>query len=408
MLRTILQAYRAAYGGLSHEVWILSIAMLINRTGSMVLAFLALYLTNRLGFSMSAAGLIFSVYGLGSIAGAYLGGRLIRPLGAVRTQIVGLILAMPCCLMIPLFSSWSGIAAAVFLTSLFSEAVRPASNVAIAQFTPPEFQTRAYGLQRMAINLGFSIGPAIGGFLAEIDFVWLFIVDGISTGLGGLFLISQFGFRRYSKNSSAAEKQRSAEINQNSGSPFSDKPFLCFLGLIILVMLVFFQFTATYPKYMQDHYELTKPQIGGLFAVNTVIIVVFEMLFLNVVRRFSLLRMIGWGCFLLCLGFGILPWGTTIWWAILAMVVMTFGEMLFLPLATGYVAERSAGRDQGLYMSWYAMTFSIGAVFAPMLGSSIYQHNQDLIWYFSIAIGVVVWAGFYCLLRRLNKAEKLA
>lgn len=74
--------------------------------------------------------------------------------------------------------------------------------------------------------------------------------------------------------------------------------------------------------------------------------------YLNVVRRFSLLRMIGWGCFLLCLGFGILPCGTKIWWAILAMVVVTFGEMLFLPLATGYVAERSAGRDQGLNMSW--------------------------------------------------------
>ena len=226
-----------------------------------------------------------------------------------------------------------------------------------------------------------SVGPAVGGLLAEVDFVWLFIVDGITTGLGGLFLLKYFGFRRFAKKGAAAEMQRKSEQNQATGSPLADVKFLCFLGLLLLVSLVFFQFHATYPKYLEDHYGLSKPQIGFLFAVNTVIIVVFEMLLVNFVRRFSLLRTVGWGCFLACIGFGILPASVAIWFVVFSMVIITFGEMLMFPLATGFAAERSSGRDQGMYMSWYAITYSLAAVIGPLLGSVIYGADPDLFWY---------------------------
>ena len=196
MVRKIALAYRDAYSGLSPEVWVLSIALLINRCGSMVLAFLTLYLTQRLGFTILEAGAIFSVYGLGSMAGVYLGGRLVQPLGAVRVQMLGLILSVPVYFLMPTLTSWTSIATGMFFLSMVVSCVRPANGVAIAQFSDPSLQTRAFGLQRMAGNLGFSIGPAIGGVLAEIDFVWLFIVDGISTGVGGLFLLWFFGFGR--------------------------------------------------------------------------------------------------------------------------------------------------------------------------------------------------------------------
>ena len=343
MVRSLYQAYREAYGGLSTEVWVLAIALFVNRCGSMVLAFLTLYLTSQLGFSITEAGAIFSVYGLGSIVGCYLGGRLIKPIGAVRLQIIGLILSTPLFFLVPVFQSWAGVAVVIFGLSMVSESVRPANNVAFTQFAPPELQTRAFGLQRMAVNLGLSVGPAVGGLLAELDFVWLFVVDGITTGLGGLFLLRYFGFRKFAKKGPAAEMQKKSEEQQASGSPLADFKFVVFLFLILLVSLVFFQFHATYPKYLEDQYGLSKPQIGFVFAVNTVIIVVFEMLLVNFVRRFSLLRTIGWGCFLACLGFGILPASVAPWFVVLSMVVITLGEMLLFPLATGFAAERSTG-----------------------------------------------------------------
>ncbi len=399
MVRSIASAYRDAYGGLPKEVWILSLALFVNRCGAMVLAFMTLYLTNELGFTMFESGTIFSFWGLGSMTGSWLGGKLVKPLGAIRTQILGLLLAVPCFLLVPLFSSWWGVALIVYLFSVTSESVRPANGVAVAQFTETELHTRAFGLQRMAVNLGFSIGPAVGGVLANIDYVWLFVADGITTGFGAIILLWHFGFRKYAKNQDAAAKQKLAEENVVRGSPLKDFRFVLFLSLMLAVSLVFFQFHATYPKYLEDHYLLSKPMIGLMFSVNTLIIVVFEMLLLNWVRRFSLLRTIGWGSFLACAGFGLLPFGSAFWFCAISMTVITFGEMFMFPLGSGFVAKRSIGRDQGMYMSWYSMMYSTAGMLAPIIGTAVYQYNSHLLWYVSWAIGVCVLAGFYALNR---------
>lgn len=402
MVRSIAKAYRDAYVGLPREIWILSLALFINRCGAMVLAFLSLYLTNELGFTIRDAGLIFSVWGLGSMVGAFLGGKFVKRVGAIRFQIIGLTLAVPCFLAVPLFSSWWGVALIVFLFSVCSESVRPANNVAVAQFVAPELHTRAFGLQRMAVNLGFSVGPAVGGVLATFDYVWLFMADGITTGFGAAILLWHFGFRKYAKDKSAAERQKSAESDHTSESPLRDTHFVLFLFLMLAIALVFFQFHATYPKYLEDHYQLSKPLIGIIFSVNTIIIVVFEMLLLNWVRQFSLLRTIGWGGFFACIGFGMLPFGNTFAFCMLSMGVITFGEMFMFPLGTGFVAKRSMSGNQGMYMSWYAMMFSAAGMLAPFVGTIAYEYDPDMFWILSIAIGIAALLGFYLLERTVS------
>ena len=402
MVRKIALAYRDAYSGLSPEVWMLSIALLINRSGSMVLAFLSLYLTQSLGFTILEAGAIYSIYGLGAIAGSYIGGRLVQTLGAVRVQVLGLVLSVPIYILMPTLTTWTSVATGMFVLSVFVSSVRPANGVAVAQFTETELQTRAFGLQRMAGNLGWAVGPAVGGVLAEIDYAWLFIVDGLTTGVGGLWLLWYFGFGRYAKGDAAAEKQKQAEQQEISeGSPLQDRYFLYFLFSMLIVAIVFFQFHATYPKYLEDEYALTKPQIGLLFSLNTGIIVLFEMLLVNYVSRFSLLRSVGWGCFLACLGFGILPLGNATWFAVLSMAVITVGEMFMFPLASGFVAKRSSGRNQGLYMSWYVMMYSLAAVIAPLIGTGVYQFGHHLFWHFSLGIGVFALVGLTWLSKRV-------
>ena len=397
MVRSITKAYREAYAGLPREVWILSVSLFINRCGAMVLAFLTLYLTNKLGFTMFEAGAIFSVWGIGSLAGAYIGGKMVKPFGAIPTQIVGQLLAVPFFMVVPFFTSWWSVALIVFLFSVTTESVRPANNVAVAQFTPNDLTTRAFGLQRMAVNLGFSIGPAIGGVLAEIDYALLFFVDGLTTGLGGFILIWYFGFRKYAKNDESARKQRQAEENVATGSPLRDIQFVAFLFLLLMVAMIFFQFHATYPKYLEDHYSLSKPMIGLLFSINTLIIVAVEMLLLDRVKTFSVLRTIGWGGLFSCIGFGILPFSQALWFCVFSMIVITFGEMFLFPLCSSFVAQRSRGRDQGMYMSFYAMNYSVAGIFAPIAGTTLYSYDPHLLWYLSIGVGVLVLAGFYIL-----------
>jgi len=397
MVRSFAYGYKEAYGGVSLLVWVLSLGLFGNGCGSMVLAFLTLYLMEKLEFTILEAGAIFSIYGLGSILGSYLGGRLIRPVGAVRLSILGCAISVPLFAIVPLFETFTGVGIAMFVLSLFVESVRPANNVAVSQFTKPELRTRAFGLQRMAVNLGCSVGPAVGGVLAEINYDLLFYVDGVTTGLGALLLFWFFGFRKYAKSNESARLQKLAEQDDGEGSPFLDKKFLLFLFTMLMVSIVFFQIHATYPKYMKEHFSLSKPQIGILFSINTIIIVIFEMLLVNWVRRFSLLRTIGWGCLLSCVGFGIMPASQAVWFAVASMLVITLGEMFMFPLATGFVAERSIGRNQGMYMSWYAMTYSLAAVIAPLVGTSIYNFDPHLLWYLSIGVGVFALIGFYWL-----------
>ncbi|MEL7495962.1 MAG: MFS transporter [Planctomycetota bacterium] len=402
MGRSIFNAYREAYGGLSREVWFLSIALLINRSGSMVLAFLTLYLTEKLSFTMIEAGAIFSVYGLGSIAGAYAGGKLIKPVGAIRIQIIGMALACPLFCIVPMFESWIGVAVSIFWLSFFSECIRPANNVAVIQFTEPELHTRAFGLQRMAVNLGLSIGPAVGGWLALYDYHWLFYVDGATSLVGALLLVYLFGSKRVVRSS---DDERQKETLAGTASPISDLRFVIFLALMFCVCIVFFQFHATYPKYLKDHYSMTKPMIGMLYAVNTIIIVVIEMILLNKVKRFRLLNTIAWGAVLSCLGFAVLPMSHAVWFAVVSMSVITLGEMLLFPTATSYVAQRSSGRDVGMYMSWYAMMYSFTAVAAPLLGTAMYQWNEHSIWWLSGGLGIGVFFSFIWMAREQASFE---
>ncbi len=254
----------------------------------MVLPFFTLYLTRELGYGEAAAGRMLGIYGLGSIVGAYAGGRLAGRWGAVRLQIVFLTLAAPICLAVPLFHSASGIAIAMFLLSFFAEGVRPAIATAIAQFSAPPLQVRAFGLHRMALNLGISFGPAIGGVLATVGFVWLFVVDAATTFLCAVALWAFFGFQRYAKTRSAAEPQ--IRDTEPTVSPWKDREYVVFLSLVLLASIVFFQFHATYPLFLRDHYGFSKPAIGALYAVNTSVIVALEMLLLDQVRQWPPLR----------------------------------------------------------------------------------------------------------------------
>ncbi len=398
MVRTVFRMYRRAYDGLPIEIWWLSGALFINRFGTMVLPFFTLYLTSQLDYSDAAASRMLSIYGLGSICGAYLGGRLTSRVGAIRLQVISLFCAVPACLAVPLFRSWVGIAASIFLMSLFSEAVRPANGTALTHFTPPALRVRAFGLQRMAVNLGISFGPAIGGALAMFSFVWLFIVDAGTTFLCALALVALFGFRRYAKVDDAERPGV-----QSGSTPLKDTPFVLFLSLILLTSIVFFQFHVTYPLYLSSHYHLSKAAIGLIYAINTVVIVVFEMLLLNYVRRFPMMLVIGCGSLLSCLGFGMLPFGSSVIYCIASMLVITLGEMLWMPLASGWVAHRSDRGDRGLYMGWYSMTFSVSFVIAPIVGGALYARDHRLIWIFGNVIGVITFlslAGLHFLVDR--------
>jgi len=142
-----------------------------------------------------------------------------------------------------------------------------------------------------------------------------------------------------------------------------------------------------------------------MFAVNTSVIVAFEMLLIDSIKRWPLMRTIGWGCFLSCLGFGMLPFGSSVAYCVLAMLIVTVGEMLSMALATGLVANRSTPGSESAYMGWYMVMLAAASVLGPSIGSSIYQASPEAVWITGLVVGVGVLVGFQMLAEWSSRAE---
>ena len=394
MIRAASQRYLDAYRGLPRAVWLLALVLFVNRSGTMVLAYLPLYLTKQLSYTETAAGWLLSVSGVGAVLGAYLGGRASHRFRAIRVQIVCLLISVPLFLVVPLWSTWEALATSLFVLAVFSEAVRPANATAIAQETDPTTRPRAFALQRLASNLGFSIGPALGGHLAEANYTFLFVVDAATSLMACVALWHYLG-SHVAPISVAEEVQADHDT-----SPLTNGRFVAFLLLKTATLIVFLQFIFTYPFYLHDHYHFDESKIGYLFAVNTISIVLFEMILVDYAQRWPLLRLIGVGSFLSCIGFGILPFGTTAAFAVGAMLIVTVGEMISFPNTATYVAHLSPPGMEARYLGWYTMTYSVARVITPIICGAIYSINREVVWYASLVVGVAVLVGFRLLERR--------
>jgi hypothetical protein len=186
------------------------------------------------------------------------------------------------------------------------------------------------------------------------------------------------------------------------GSPWRDGPFVVFLGLAMVLAVVFFQINGTFPLYLHHEYGLSEAGIGGLLGLNALVVVACEMLILHRIERLPPLAVIGPGAFLLCLGFALLPLGRGALYAAGTVLVWTVGEMLSLPMANIFVAARAGTARSGRYMGAYTMSFATAFLIAPALGLAVYERlGGGALWGAAGAVGGALWVGFWALGRVL-------
>jgi MFS family permease len=398
--------YGQLFTGLPREVWLLSLVTFVQRSGTMVLPFLTLYLTQQQGFTVQGAGGILSLYGVGAIVGSYLGGWLSDRIGSVRAQVVSLCLATGALIALSLVQSPLGIVVAVLLWSVVAESMRPANGAALAEMSPPHLHVRVFGLRRLSMNLGMSIGPAVGGFLVTWSYIWLFVIEA-SVGLlaaGLLWGLLPSSVRR------APSEQPVHALAPGPGtrpqSPWHDGVFLVVVGLTTLLVTTLCQLFGAYPLTLTEVHHFPAYAIGLVFTVNTLVIVVCQMPILHAVARFDALQVIGVGAFFLCAGFALLPLGTTTAALVATVFVWTFGEMLTTPLLESFVASRSPVEHRGQYMGLFSSAFSVAFVLAPLGGTWIYgRYGYLTLWGLCGVLGIGLWVAFFVLSATVRKHD---
>ena len=415
VIKAVVNSYRSAYAGLPLKIWLLSAIMLINRAGTMVLVFFVLYLTNVFGYSSQTAGGIISISALGGIAGALVGGWYSDRFGSVRAQLLFLTLSALQFLVLMQMTSLVGVTSMLVILMFFNEAVRPGLNSCCLEYSQPENQKRSMGLLRLAVNLGMAFGPVIGGFLAEYDaWDWLFVIDSASCIAATLLLFVVFGLgedpKREENQSEPVPAQNGTAVfdtgkSQNYLSPWRDPRMLRFGAVFLLTLIVFIQFGSTLIKYLEEVYGFSESQIGMLEALNPVLIVAFEMVLIKAVEKYSTVKVIAIGSLLICLGFGLLPFGNSLAFCLLAVTVWTFGEMLSFPLATAYVAELSNDRNRARYQSFITVIWSMAMVVGPFLGLSLYGIDKNLPWYAALVIGAIAFPMIWNLEKQSTVSE---
>jgi predicted MFS family arabinose efflux permease len=404
MFRPIAAAYRDAFSGLSRPVWLLSLATLINRSGTMVLPFLALFLTEKRGFTTTQAGQVLALYGLGAVAASYVGGRLCDLVDPRRIMKWSLTLTGLSFLVIGRLQGRLVISIMVVVLSFVGELFRPANLAALTAASDVGERARSFALMRLAVNIGMTLGPTVGGFLALRDYGWLFVADGATCLLAAALLHLVFP----GSAMRAGPRSARAGIKSAARSPWRDLPTLAILGLMFLLNIVTFQIVGTFPLSLRDLYGFSEARIGLALAVNTLIIVLFEMVLVHSLSGRNPLKVSGLGAFLFCAGFALLPLGSGFAFVVVTVAIWTVGEMLVFPIVSSAVADRAPQETRGAYMGLLNLAFASAFVVAPLVGTWVYQNlGPQRLWYGCGVVGVIVWAGFQAVAVRTARSSRL-
>lgn len=390
-MKTLFNKYINTFKGLSREVWWLALISLINRAGTMVIPFLSLYLTKKLNFTFNDVGWIMSAFGLGSVVGSWFGGKLTDKVGFYKVMVFSLLSTGIFFIFLQFLTTFVSFCIGIFVVMLIADMFRPAMFVALSAYSKPENKTRSVTLIRLAINLGFSAGPAVGGIIiTSLSYGGLFWVDGITCILATVVLIKVLNPKK-SKTSDSIKVE-------NPKSAYHDRAFLIFIAAMILFGIVFLQYFSTMPLYYKDIHNLNELQIGILLGINGFLIFIFEMPLIKWLEnsRFSHSGLMLFGAILTGASFLIL--NLTSWQGviIIGMLLMTFGEMIAFPFSNAFAMSRAIKGNQGEYMALYSISFSIAHIFGHNLGlQMISGFGFDKTWYFtSILAGLCVFLLF--------------
>ncbi len=403
MLKNQVENWKNLYNEYPRTFWVLLAVSFIDQLGGALLfPFFALYVTMKFSVGMVEVGYLFAFFSVSSFVGSILGGALTDRFGRKQVIIFSLVATSISSVFMGLASSISAFYVIAVLSGIFSVG-GPARQAMVADLLTDEKRAQGYGILRVAGNLSAALGPAIGGLLLGVtSYLTLFIIDAVvSLIVAGLF----FMFIPETKPAVTEADQQESVSQSFSGYfiVFRDLLFMAFIAVCILMGLVYTNMNTTLGVYLRDIFGVSEARYGLLLSLNAAMVVLFQFAITRRIEKFQPLLVMAVGMLLYAIGFGMYGFVSSMAMFILAMVVLTIGEMLIAPVSQSLVAKFSPAEMRGRYMAIFGISWIIPFAVGPYLAGLI-MDNMDprWLWYIAGLVGLVATMGFLWLHRKVE------
>jgi MFS family permease len=403
------RAVREAVSGLPGGFWWLWTSTLVNRVGSFVVTFLALYLTVQRGYSASYAGLVASLFGLGGMIASPVGGSLADRWGRRPTMLAAQLTAAGATALLGFARGPVGIAGLVFALGFAVQASRPAIQAMLSDLVQGEDRQRAFSLNYWAINIGFSVSALSAGLIAAHGFLLLFLLDSATTLLCALVVFLRLP---ESKPGPEAGPEAGRPVPTAAAGPragmrevLRDRRFMGLVGLNLLIAVIFATGDIALPIAMGQQ-GMSSADYGVVISANGILIVVLQIPFTQLMRGRSPARLLSLGALLFGAGLGLTALAGSMPLYALTVCVWTLGEIISFPTTSAVVAKLSPLHARGRYSGVMGLSWSVANFAGPLLGGLVIDHaGTDTLWAGCAVIGAVAAVGYGALLRERSAAD---
>jgi MFS family permease len=391
-----IEKTKSLYNEYPKQFWVIVGSNFIDRIGgALIFPFFALYITQKFNVGMTEVGLLFAVFSITDMLGNMVGGALTDYLGRKTMIILGLVISAFTSLGMGLVQEleWFYVMGAV--SGLFATAAGPAHEAMLIDILPEKKRSEGFGVMRVAMNLSVAIGPAIGGFIAAYSYLILFVADTVTSLITALIVYLVVEESKPEVEEKAGEHHNFKETFIGYRAVLEDKKFMLFVIISTVATLVYSQMYSTLSVYLRDIHGVPESGYGWLMTLNAGMVVVFQFMITRRISNKPPMLILALGSLLYVIGFGMYGFVNVYVMFMLAMAIITVGEMVIIPVARAYVGQAAPEDMRGRYSGVMGFSWMIPWMIGPLLAGLIMDYGDpNWIWYGSAILGLVAAAGF--------------
>jgi MFS family permease len=378
--------------------WTLIGAAFIDRLGgAFIFPFLALYITQKFQVGMTQVGIIFLIFSLASLIGNLFGGAMSDRFGRKRMLLFGLITSGLSSLMLGFISDFRLVYPIALMVGLLANTAGPAQQAMVADLLPESQRTEGFGILRVIANLAITIGPAIGGVLATHSYLFLFIADALSSLITAGIVLAALPETMPELSAQQTDQSLAASMGGYRNA-LQDWVFIAFLAISTLMVLVYVQMNSTLSVYLRDVHGISPKGFGTILSLNAAMVVLFQFWITRRIARYQAMGLLAAGSLFYAVGFGMYGFVRNYPLFLVAMVIITIGEMLVTPTAQSLVARLAPEDMRGRYMALYGLSWIVPNALGPLAaGILMDNYNPDWVWYAGGLISIAVAIGYLAL-----------